>query len=72
MNEVNFSKWIPCSERLPEGDECVITCLVTCRERDFFNGKYGEKEVHILDYLTTIKDWNVKADIKVEAWLPLP
>ena len=68
----HLPNWIPCSDRLPNGNEAEIPCLVTCRERDLFSGRYGEKEVQILSFSIKDIDWNTKADIIVEAWTPLP
>lgn len=65
-------QWIPCSCQMPKGNEEEIPCLVTCREYDFFNGRYGEKEVRIISYSTKNKEWNTKSDIKVEAWMLCP
>ena len=63
-------KWI--TNDLPKGTEIDIPCLVTCREWDIFGNCWGEKEIRILSYSTLIGQWNTKADIKIEAWMPLP
>ncbi len=72
MSKINSDFWIPCSDRLPSGDDSEIECLVTCREWDVFDGSWGEKEIRILSYSVQFKEWNTKADIKVEAWMYLP
>ena len=65
-------QWIPCSYQMPKGNGEEIPCLVTCREYDIFNGRYGEKKVRIISYSTKNKEWNTKSDIKVEAWMLCP
>lgn len=65
-------EWIPCAVRLPESIEEEILCLVTCKEWNIFTGNWGRKEVRILSYSTILHDWNIKSNIKVEAWVYLP
>lgn len=65
------NNWIPCSEKMPTGDQNEIWCLVTCREWDIFGG-YGNSKVRVLSYMPKSKLWNVKSMLKVEAWMPLP
>lgn len=62
------SDWIPCSERLPENDECVMATTawgdVTIAERVY---------PPINDTCWFIHDGNTNATIDdVIAWLPLP
>ena len=42
------------------------------QEWDIFQGKWGDKEVQILSYSTSYKQWNTKSDIRVLAWSILP
>mgnify|MGYP003196931292 CR=1 FL=1 len=64
--------WIPCNIQMPIGDGDEIQCLVTCREWDIFQGKWGELQVCILSYSLKMKMWNTKSDVEVFAWMPLP
>ena len=59
-------KWIPCSERLPDGDKCV---LVTNRGSDIEFGEYDNDK----------DEWRIWEDrhwdawrAAVTAWMPLP
>ena len=72
MNKSDSTKWIPCDKELPNGETDEIACLVTCEEWDIFQGKWGDKEVQILSYSTSYKQWNTKSDIRVLAWSILP
>lgn len=72
MNSTDFGNWIPCTDRLPNGNSIDVSCLVTCREWDLFSGSWGEKEIRILSFSIKKNEWNTKSDIKVEAWMPLP
>ena len=72
MNKSDSTKWIPCDKELPNGEKDEIACLVTCQEWDIFQGKWGDKEVQILSYSTSYKQWNTKSDIRVLAWSILP
>lgn len=72
MNNPNWGDWIPCDDRLPNGEITEILCLVTCREWDIFIGAWGRKEIRIISYSTKYNEWNTKSDIKIEAWMYLP
>jgi hypothetical protein len=73
------SKWIPCSERLPEPDECV---LVTVKIRDIYSAinKKDIYEIDIASYYELDNDWifnneyysYIIKDYEVIAWMPLP
>lgn len=67
--EVKMNEWIDCTSRVPDGD---FPCLVTCREYDFFRNKWRDRYVCILSYMPQFGIWNVKSNIRVEAWMPLP
>ena len=56
----NLTGWIPCSERLPEGNERVIACFAhgTVTELSFYDGLFHG----IYDYNTNV----------IIAWQPLP
>ena len=72
MKNLNvLSGWIPCSERMPDGEN-EIYCLVTCQEWDMFYGDWGKPHLKILSYLPAYGIWNIKTHIKVSAWMPLP
>ena len=66
-------EWIPCSERMPDGDKNEIYCLVTCREWDMFEDALSST-VHfrVLQYLPDVGCWNVKTPVQVLAWMPIP
>lgn len=72
MSDNSLNKWIACDDELPFGIKNEIECLVTCREWNIFEGRWGEKEIRILSYSVQYKEWNTKSDIKVEAWMYLP
>ena len=65
-------EWIPCSERMPDGDKNEIYCLVTCREWDMFEDDWGNVKIKILSYLPKAKIWNIKTPVDVKAWMLLP
>ena len=64
--------WIPCEESLPEGNDNEIPCLVTCSEWDIFDGCWGKKELRIISFITSIKTWNTKSAVRIDAWMYLP
>ena len=66
------NNWIPCSERLPESEKLALLCLVTYMDFDFFNHKWGNVKIGVMEYLTKPEIWNTKVYVKVLAWMPLP
>lgn len=72
MNSLNKIEWISCDDYLPTGIEDEILCLVTCKEWDIFNNKWGSREIRIVNYSTIKKQWNTKSDVCVLAWIKLP
>ena len=55
------SKWIPCSERLPETEDKVMCCTET---------KKGNKNIVIGYYMDGA--WRCGMNSNVIAWMPLP
>lgn len=58
-------QWIPCSERLPEGDHHVV---LICRK----NGSVGEGCYHGIIGEWSQFRWNINGIKDVVAWMPLP
>ena len=72
MHYSNQFNWTPCKESLPEGKDNEVSCLVTCREWNIFDGCWGEKEIRIISFATNAKMWNTKSDVNIDAWMYLP
>ena len=73
--------WIPCSERLPDAEDCPMDCMVTRRSK--YIGNYVDIAVAEKNGTWTHEDWNAividgKAtcistrDADIIAWMPLP
>lgn len=78
--------WIPCSERLPDAEDCPMDCLVTRKSK--FIGNYTDMAVCERDGTWTHEDWKavVLGDVEsgkatglistrdddIIAWMPLP
>lgn len=78
--------WIPCSERLPEAEDCPMDCLVTRKSK--YIGNYTDMAVCEKNGMWTHEDWYaiVLGDVKdgkstglistrdddIIAWMPLP
>ena len=78
--------WIPCSERLPEAEDCPMDCLVTRKSK--YIGNYTDMAVCEKNGMWTHEDWDaiVLGDVKdgkstglistrdddIIAWMPLP
>ena len=60
------TRWIPCSERLPEEGECY---LVTTKWKGSYSGDVYV-EIDMAEYKKKQKEWDY-SDIVV-AWMPLP
>ena len=85
-NLPSAQQWIPCSERLPEAEDCPMDCLVTRKSK--YIGNYTDMAVCEKNGLWTHEDWNaiVLGDVKdgkstglistrdddIIAWMPLP
>ena len=79
-------RWIPCSERLPEAEDCPMDCLVTRKSK--YIGNYTDMAVCEKNGMWTHEDWDaiVLGDVKdgkstglistrdddIIAWMPLP
>ena len=79
-------RWIPCSERLPDADDCPIDCMVTRKSK--FIGNYVDMAVGERNGTWTHEDWDaiVLGDVEsgkktglistrddnIIAWMPLP
>ena len=79
-------RWIPCSERLPEAEDCPMDCLVTRKSK--YIGNYTDMAVCEKNEMWTHEDWDaiVLGDVKdgkstglistrdddIIAWMPLP
>ena len=79
-------QWIPCSERLPEAEDCPMDCLVTRKSK--YIGNYTDMAVCEKNGMWTHEDWDaiVLGDVKdgkstglistrdddIIAWMPLP
>ena len=79
-------RWIPCSERLPDADDCPIDCMVTRKSK--FIGNYVDMAVCERNGTWTHEDWDaiVLGDVEsgkktglistrddnIIAWMPLP
>ena len=79
-------RWIPCSERLPEAEDCPMDCLVTRKSK--YIGNYTDMAVCEKNGMWTHEDWEaiVLGDVKdgkstglistrdddIIAWMPLP
>jgi hypothetical protein len=69
--DIDYSPWIPCSERLPEVGSQVIVCYEFKKKRYIYIADfYGDGKFHGLDdeYLTT----QGRKYRKAVAWMPLP
>ena len=71
-NGVTIQRWIPVTERLPEGDERV---LILCKNGAMFVGYCGKQ------YLDYERRWRIKTALnstkllnigRVTHWMPLP
>jgi len=62
-------QWIPCSERLPEGDYPTVEVTI---EFAAVNGNRNPNCTDIATYHRGLKAWDNKFGIKVIAWKPLP
>ena len=79
------AKWIPCSERLPDAEDCPMDCIVT-RKNEFI-GNFVDMAVAEADGTWTHEDWDaiVLGDVEsgrktglisthdneIIAWMPL-
>lgn len=74
-------EWIPCSERLPEAEDCPMDCMVTRRSK--YVGNYTDMAVAEADGTWTHEDWKAitingdatcisTRDADIVAWMPLP
>ena len=74
-------EWIPCSERLPNAEDCPMDCMVTRQSK--YVGNYTDMAVAEADGTWTHEDWKAitikgKArcistrDADIIAWMPLP
>ena len=79
-------RWISCSERLPEAEDCPMDCLVTRKSK--YIGNYTDMAVCEKNGMWTHEDWDaiVLGDVKdgkstglistrdddIIAWMPLP
>ena len=79
-------RWIPCSERLPEAEDCPMDCLVTRKSK--YIGNYTDMAVCEKNGMWTHEDWDaiVLGDVEdgkstglistrdddIIAWMPLP
>ena len=79
-------RWIPCSERLPEAEDCPMDCLVIRKSK--YIGNYTDMAVCEKNGMWTHEDWDaiVLGDVKdgkstglistrdddIIAWMPLP
>lgn len=74
-------RWIPCSERLPDAEDCPMDCMVTRRSK--YVGNYTDMAVAEADGTWTHENWKAitikgKAtcistrDADIIAWMPLP
>lgn len=77
--------WIPCSERLPDAEECPMDCIVT--RKNEFMGNFVDMAVAEADGTWTHEDWDaiVLGDVEsgrktglisthdneIIAWMPL-
>lgn len=75
------AEWIPCSERLPDANECPMDCMVTRRSK--FVGNYVDMAVAEKNGTWTHEDWKAitiegnatcisTRDADIIAWMPLP
>lgn len=73
--------WIPCSERLPDADDCPMDCMVTRKSK--FVGNYVDMAVCERNGTWTHEDWKAitidgnatcisTRDADIIAWMPLP
>lgn len=71
-NQVSSSKWIPVTERLPEGEELV---MIHCKNGAMFVGYCGKQ------YVDCERRWRIKTALnstkllnlgRVSHWMPLP
>lgn len=73
--------WIPCSERLPNAEDCPMDCMVTRRSK--YVGNYTDMAVAEADGTWTHEDWKAitingnatcisTRDADIIAWMPLP
>jgi hypothetical protein len=73
-------RWIPCSERLPDAEDCPMDCMVTRRSK--YVGNYTDMAVAEADGTWTHENWKAitikgKAtcistrDADIIAWMPL-
>lgn len=89
MNQINeqpkLGEWIPCSERLPEDDRCVLVTLVYTYESDYKDYDiarcihFENGECHWCAEKHGYLEWDKYSDgrggcslYKVIAWQPLP
>ena len=69
----NVPHWIPCSERLPETTDAVLTTYIVNGDR---SRRYVEESSYYGDYESWSSPWDeyrvAGTSIEVIAWMPLP
>jgi hypothetical protein len=84
--DIDYTEWIPVSERMPDAEECPMDCIVT-RKNEFI-GNFVDMAVAEADGTWSHEDWDaiVLGDVKsgrktglisthdneIIAWVPLP